>query len=148
MEIGAGIGVVGIYAALCGHNVTITDMNDDALLFARAGALLNKCPQVEVRKLDWARPDLPYRYDVIVGSEVIYDRENYPVLVNFLRQALEPNGVIFLAKNARLPTPKFLPELTKHFMFKEKTHSIRSEGETQQITLYAIRPKNLEQKIP
>jgi 2-polyprenyl-3-methyl-5-hydroxy-6-metoxy-1,4-benzoquinol methylase len=141
LEIGAGMGVVGIYAALCGHSVTITDNNEDAILFARASALLSGCPQADVRTMNWTDPGLIHPYDMIIGSEVVYDRESYPVLVQFLRKALAPNGIIFLAKNAQLRTPAFFVELTKYFKFKQTTQTIRSDGESQQIGLYAIRPK-------
>jgi 2-polyprenyl-3-methyl-5-hydroxy-6-metoxy-1,4-benzoquinol methylase len=141
LEIGAGIGVVGIYAALCGHNVTITDNNEDALLFAKASALLSGCPQVQVEMIDWADPGLLYPYDMIVGSEVVYDRQSYPLLVQFLRKALAPNGTIFISKNTELKTPTFFTELTKHFKFKHTTQKMRSNGETREIGLYAIRSK-------
>lgn len=141
LEIGAGIGIVGIYAALCGHQVTLTDINDDALLFARANALLSGVPQVRVLKLDWTSPDLPRTYDVIVGSEVVYDRSSYPALVQFLRNALSPEGIIFLAKNAELHAPMFFAELTKYFEFKQNTQTVKTSDEPCKISLYAIRRK-------
>lgn len=141
LEIGTGIGILGIYVALCGHNITITDNNEDALLFARANAFLNGCPEVDIRKMDWTDPGLFYPYDMIVGSEVIYDRNSYPALVKFLRKALAPEGIIFLAKHADLKAPAFFTELTKLFKFKQTIQTIRSDGEAQQIALYAIRPK-------
>lgn len=142
LEIGAGIGIVGVYAAMCGHNVTITDINEDALRFCRANALLNGAPQATVMQLDWndAAPFLPF--DVIVGSEVIYDRRSYPLLVSFLDKALAPGGIIFLAKNADMPTPAFFTELTTRFAFKETTQSCHVDGDEQKITIYAIRRKS------
>lgn len=142
LEIGAGVGVVGIYAALCGHRVTVTDNNDDALRFARANALMNDAQQVEVLKLDWNDPTFSETYDVIVGSEIVYERESYPALVQFLRRTLAPGGIIFLAKNAGLHAPSFFVELTKYFEFKQTTQTIQADGESQEIVLYAIRSKN------
>lgn len=142
LEIGAGLGVVGICSALYGHHVTMTDNHDDALLFARANALLNGCARVEVRKLDWRHPDLPHRFDVIVGSEVIYDRASYPALVEFLHQTLSPGGVIFLSKNEQLPTPTFFTELTRHFKFKQTVQTMATDGDPLRIALYAIRHKS------
>lgn len=141
LEIGAGMGIVGIYAALCGHQVTLSDNNEDALLFARANALLNDVPQVQVRLLDWTAPDLPQGYDIIVGSEVVYDRPSYPSLVRFLRRALAPGGMIFLAKNRELKASSFFEELTKVFELKENIQKVRTNEESLEIALYAIRPK-------
>ena len=141
LEIGAGIGVVGIYAALCGHEVEITDNNNDALLFARANALLNGCPQVSVRNLDWRTPDLSRPYDMIVGADVVYDRSSYGDLIAFFKEALAPDGMIFLAKNERLKAAAFLSALTERFEFKQSVQTIRSENRSQQISLFAIRFK-------
>lgn len=141
LELGAGLGVTGIYAALCGHRVTLTDHNDDALRFARANALLNNAQNAEVVKVDWNDPTFSETYDIIMGSEIVYDKESYPALVHFLRRSLAPGGIIFLAKNAGLHAPAFFAELTKYFEFKQTTQAIRSEEESQKIELYAIRSK-------
>lgn len=141
LEIGAGMGVVGIYAALCGHRVTITDINEDALLFARANVLMNGATQARVEKLDWNNPELDGTYDMIVGAEVLYDRQTYPLLVDFLRRALSPDGMVFLAKHTELKTPLFFTELTKHFEFKQMTRTIRTGDRAEEIGLYAIRFK-------
>jgi predicted nicotinamide N-methyase len=141
LEIGAGIGIVGVYAALCGHRITITDINEDALLFARVNALLNGLTDLDIRRLDWSDPGETRLYDVIVGSEVVYDRRSYPLLVGFLRRALTADGVIFLAKNADLPAPTFFVELTKAFEFKRTSQTLRMGGEAQEIELFAVRHK-------
>jgi len=142
LEIGAGMGIVGIYAAHCGHTVTLTDIDEDALLFAKANALLNQTPQLDVARLDWNDTDISQPYDVIVGSEVLYDRQSYPTLVQFLRKALAPHGIIILAKNAELNTPAFFAELTKYFEFKQTIQTVRSSEEELRICLYAIRRKS------
>lgn len=145
LEIGAGIGIVGIHAALCGHDITITDNNDDALLFARANALLNGCPQVTVGNLDWRTPDLSRPYDMIVGADVVYDHSSYKDLVRFLNLALSPEGMIFLAKNERLRATDFLAALTETFEYKQRVQTIRSDNRSQQISLFAIRRKQPQQ---
>jgi EEF1A lysine methyltransferase 3 len=141
LEIGAGIGIVGVYAALCGHKITITDINEDALMFARANALLNGLTDLEIRRLDWSDPNETVRYDVIVGSEVVYDRRSYPLLVDFLHRSLTSDGVIFLAKHAELAAPTFFAELTRCFKFKKTSQTIRMDGEAQEIELFAVRHK-------
>jgi len=141
LEVRAGMGVVGTYASLCGHNVTITDVNEDALLFARANVLLNGA-NAEVRKLDLKTPEINGPYEVIFGAEIVYDRSSYPLLVSFFRQALAPNGTIFLAKSTSLHAPAFFEELTRYFKFKQTVQTVRSCGESQQVSLYAIRFKD------
>jgi predicted nicotinamide N-methyase len=139
LEIGAGIGVIGLYASLCGHQVTITDNNEDALLFAKANALLNDCRDVSIRALDWRWPEQGTRYDLIVGAEVVYDRESYDILIHFLRRMLSPQGVVYLAKNESRETTAFFHRLSPHFEFKKSVRTIRSGNGSEQIGIYAIR---------
>ncbi|MCE5335714.1 MAG: protein N-lysine methyltransferase family protein [Desulfobacteraceae bacterium] len=141
LEIGAGMGIVGLYGSLCGHNVTIADTDDEALMFARANVLLNDS-KAEVRRLRLDTAEIGERYEVIFGSEVIYDRATYPLLVSFLRRALAPNGTIFLSKGTSLHAPRFFEELTKYFKFKRSVRKVRSEGEAVEVSLYAIRFKD------
>jgi EEF1A lysine methyltransferase 3 len=146
LEIGSGIGIVGVYAALCGHRVTITDINEDALLFAKANAMLNGLSESMVRRLDWSDPAETAQYDTIVGSEIVYDRRSYPALVDFMHRSLTPNGMIFLAKNADLPAPTFFTELTRHFAFKKTSQTLKNNGESHEIQLFAVRHKTAIRK--
>ncbi len=141
LEIGAGLGVVGVYAAMCGHNVTITDVDDDALLFCKANALLNGCYHVPVLKMDWRLPYYGKPFDIIIGSEVVYDRRTYDILVNFLDDTLSTGGTIFLAKNKDLKTPLFFAKLVERFKFKEKVVKLSGPEAVIEVALYAIKRK-------
>lgn len=140
LEIGTGIGVLGVYLASKGHRVTLSDINEDALMFARANILLNGCERnADVKRIDWNDTFLEEPYHVIVGSEVIYDRSTYPALVRFLDQALVPGGTIFLAKNTHLQAPGFFAELVTRFAYKEKIIPFMGHDEISGVALYAIR---------
>ena len=58
LEIGCGIGLVGIVASAFGHHVTATEYNQDALNFARANALLNQASNIEFTQMDWNNPQI------------------------------------------------------------------------------------------
>ena len=58
LEIGGGAGLVSIVATSFGHRITMTEYNPDALQFARANALINECPQLNIQQLDWNHPRL------------------------------------------------------------------------------------------
>lgn len=141
LEIGAGMGIVGVYAALSGHDVTISDISEDALLFSRAHTLMNGCPQVPVVALDWRLPYTDRPFEIIIGSEVVYDRRTYDILIAFLDQALAPGGTIFLAKNKDLKTPLFFEKLVSRFKFKQKIIKLSGGDGSMEVELYAIRRK-------
>ncbi len=141
LEIGAGMGIVGIYSALCGHDVTISDISEDALLFSRANAILNNLPHLPIVYLDWRVPYIDRPFEMIIGSEVVYDRRSYQIMIDFLDQALAPGGTIILAKNKDLKTPMFFELLVKKFKFKEKIVKMSSDDGSMEVVLYAIRRK-------
>lgn len=142
LELGAGVGVVGLFAASWGQNVTITDNNDEALLFAMANAMLNDLQEkAHVVKLDWTNPQMDKQFDYIIGSEIIYVRETYPFLIKLFQRFLKPAGTIFLAKSTSLPAKTFFPLLDKEYKYEEKRLVMRSNGEKFHITIYTVRNK-------
>lgn len=141
LEIGSGMGVSGLFAAACGHEVTLSDYKEDIIRFIRANALLNNLDNVSIIELDWNRPPPEERYDWIIGSEVVYHRATYDGLVRFLRDALKPEGTIFLAKSTELPASGFFSQLTEYFKFKKLDKVMRSEDREFAISLYAIKRK-------
>jgi len=101
LEIGAGVGLVSIVAATFGHRITMTEYNPDALIFARANACLNHCPDLPIKKLDWNQPRLKGQFDLIVASEVTYIEESFAPLIKLFKSKLKPGGEIILASEIR-----------------------------------------------
>ncbi|UCG13054.1 MAG: methyltransferase [Deltaproteobacteria bacterium] len=141
LEIGSGMGVSGLFAAACGHQITLSDHKEEIINFIRANALLNNLENVSIINVDWCEPAGQQRYDWIVGSEVVYHRPTYDCLVKFLGQALKPQGTIFLAKSTALPASGFFSRLSQHFKFKRLDKVMRCEDEEYAISLYAVRRK-------
>jgi len=141
LEIGAGMGVSGLFAAACGHRITLSDHKEEVLRFTRANALLNDLAHVPIIRIDWREPPPEERYDWIVGSEVVYHRPSYDALIQFLDQALKPQGTIILAKRTDLPASEFFVRLTQRFQFKKMDRVMRGRNEQYSFSLYAIKRK-------
>ena len=142
LEVGTGLGVSGLFAAACGHAVTLSDHNKEIIRFIRANTLLNTLDKVPVINVDWTNPNPHQRYDWIVGSEVVYHRPTYDSLVQFFLQTLKPNGTIFLAKSTSLPADGFFSKLTQYFKFKKLDKVMRSGDQQFAISIYAIKRKD------
>ena len=141
LEIGTGLGVSGLFAAVCGHEVTLSDHTKEIIKFIRANILLNELDHVPVINLDWTKPSSNQLFDWIVGSEVVYHRPTYDSLVQFFQQTLKPHGTIFLAKSASLPANAFFSKLTQHFKYKKLDKVMKSGDQQFDISLYAIKRK-------
>jgi len=82
LDFGAGSGVAGIAAALAGaREVIACDIDPAALDACAANAQLNGVA-LQLSQ-DWRKPEV----DVILASDVLYDRDNLPLLTQFLQHA-------------------------------------------------------------
>jgi predicted nicotinamide N-methyase len=90
LEIGAGCGVTGLIAAALGfEQVCISDINEDALLFAHINILKNGLQErAKVRWADVRSAALGQRFSVIAGSEILYLEHLYSPLLTFLKRHL------------------------------------------------------------
>jgi len=114
-ELGCGLGLPGIAAALLGAHVTFTDYVHDALEVARNNALANGLTQerTSFRIWDWENPGQPGTFGLVIGSEVVYDYFFHGSLVGLLERILEPEGRIILADRTRLCVQRFLGRMTR-----------------------------------
>ena len=144
LEIGCGIGVVGIVAAYCGHRVTMTEYNRDSLNFARANAVVNHAPEFpapEIVELDWTKPSLEGRFDMILGSEVVYKEAYFKPLMALFRRYLKPNGEIVLAEGLRKTSLEFFKRMSDSCDIKAQKKILRSAGEEKRVILARMRFK-------
>jgi predicted nicotinamide N-methyase len=137
IEIGAGTGLVSIVAASFGHDITLTESNPDALQFARANALVNGCPQLPIRQLDWNRPQLKGRVDYIVASEVTYKKDDLPPLLSLFKHCLSPDGEVLLAGEMRRVSKEFYQQLETDFKIRVQKKILRSSDE--KIAIFLLR---------
>ena len=74
LELGCGIGLVGMTAALCGADVLLTDYQPDALRFAEMNWLVNLGESPKVKVLDWRNLEISEQFDFILASDVVYEK--------------------------------------------------------------------------
>ena len=143
LEIGCGLGLVGIVAASFGHRVTMTEYDDHALEFARANALLNSGPgpSPEIHKMDWHAPTLRGRFDWIIGSEVIYRESDFAPLLGLFRAFLRPQGTILITAELRKTTMAFLNRMSEGHHIEAKKKIFHGNGREVPIAFCTIRPR-------
>lgn len=108
LELGCGTAAPGIAASLAGARVTCTDYDPLALAMARHNAGLNGCADIACERLDWYRPSLPGRFDLLIGSEIVYFEKLFAPLLAVLARYLAPGGRILLGDQGRPQVATFL----------------------------------------
>ena len=141
IEIGAGLGLVSIAAAAAGHDITLTEYNPDALEFARANAHLNGLPNLAVQHLDWNRPELDGKFDLLVGSEVVYREQDFEPLIRLFRCLLQPEGEVVLASEARRIVANFLHRIEPDYHIKFKETVAQAQGREIRVMLIKLSPR-------
>lgn len=107
LDLGCGLGLVGIVASLSGAEVTFLDRDPDALACAERAAARNGCRKVRFRQADFTRDDLGSTFDLLLGAEVLYDAASWTGFATFIARHLEPAGRAILADAHRAPTDGF-----------------------------------------
>jgi protein-L-isoaspartate O-methyltransferase len=139
LELGSGIGVAGIAAASMGHNITLTEYDPDALNFLKANADLNNCPHARVRHLDWFSPDLEGRYDLMIGSEIIYQKQAVTALGDVFKKFLSPRGMVVLAERVRSTGAVFFEKMATEYDVKAQKCTLTSSATSETVMLFKLR---------
>lgn len=142
LELGSGLGVVGVVAAAFGHRITITEHDPHALNFIGANLHINNCPPTAVHRLDWMKPDLTGRFDRIIGSELIYNEKDFAALKHLFQKLLQPEGEILLAGEVRQSNRAFLDLMATDFDIAIARNTLRADSGSIRILLMRFRPKN------
>jgi predicted nicotinamide N-methyase len=106
LELGAGVGLVGLAALAAGYRVTITDYDPVAVELAVYNAHRHGFDQVRGQVLDWRAPGTQ-RYPVLLGCELLYEDRNHELLIDVCRALLEDDGVAWFGDGGRVRAERF-----------------------------------------
>lgn len=97
LELGAGTGLPGIVAAALGGRVVQTDRQSLVLHVCKLNADRNGITTIEHRTADWAAWHDTERYDLIIGSDILYAEPLHPHLRQIFDQNLAAGGTLLLS---------------------------------------------------
>ena len=140
LELGAGLGLGGIAAALAGaRSVVFTDYFEESLAFAAENARRNGVARFETRLVDWRAPDLGRRFRAVVGSDLLYEARNSEPVARALAALLAPDGLAWIADPGRTTAAGFEDHLRAAGLAVAREPAIRVEKTT--VSILGIRRK-------
>jgi predicted nicotinamide N-methyase len=142
LDLGAGLGAIGIIAEAYGYQVTATENDPHAQQFLTANAYINKSQGINIQKLNWLKPEITGKFDIIVGSELVYKESDFKALVAFFQKHLLPGGEILLANESRKLYEPFLKILKQSYHIEIWRKKLRAADETKTILLTRLTGKN------
>lgn len=140
LEVACGLGLAGIVALHRGLRVTFSDIDELAVHYAAANARLNGFSDFSTAAVDLRSPPLDAKYDILFGSDLLYEPRLVEPVIAFIQAVLAPSGVCFIADPDR--------ESAKPFRWTAESAGLRVEasfaragepgGERTKGTIYRI----------
>jgi len=138
LELGCGLGLPSIAAAMGGAHVLATDRSPDALGFATYNAGLNGV-SVEVGVCSWAQPDSVLSrapWDLVLAADVLYLHNDLRDLDDLLPRVVAGTGQVWMADPGRPPAAAFVESCTRWAEVSQ--HPSADPG----VTVHRFRPRN------
>jgi len=110
LELGCGLALPSLAAALAGGRVLATDWSPDAVEVAARNAERNGL-SIETLTCSWVEPEpLLERgpWDLVLASDVLYEARNREALAPLLPRLLAPHGSVWIAEPGRADAETFL----------------------------------------
>ncbi|CAG9322850.1 unnamed protein product [Blepharisma stoltei] len=109
LEVGSGSGFTGLFCSHFARKVVLSDGNDIVLRLLEKNKVFGHCP-IFVCKIEWNEDnsaaeleskELPIKYPVIIGSDVIYSIDAVIPLFNTINKHLENDGEFIMCYTNR-----------------------------------------------
>ncbi len=124
LELGSGLGVPSLVAALAGADTLATDWSPEAVALLprnaeRAGARL------AVRRWSWtaSAAELGPPWPLVIAADVLYERRNGPQLLDALAALVAPGGEAWIADPGRVAAGAFLVQAAQHWRLGTVAHA-------------------------
>lgn len=136
LELGCGLGLVGLAAAAAGGRVTATDWAADSITLLERNAARNGLT-LEALCVDWSEPDAIVArapWQLVLASDVLYEARNGLALLPLLPRLVDTRGEIWLADPGRREAGPFLDRVSERFEVER-----RAAAEIPQGAIYRLR---------
>jgi predicted nicotinamide N-methyase len=117
VELGCGLGLPSIAAALAGGRVLATDWSGAAIARAADNAHRNGA-EIETLVCSWADPgpiEARGPWDLVLASDVLYEQRDVTSLLGLLPRLLARGGEAWIADPGRPPAAGFLERAAERF---------------------------------
>jgi predicted nicotinamide N-methyase len=131
LELGCGLGLPSLAAALAGGRVLATDWSPHAIDLLRDNAARNGA-ELEMEIVDWQHPETLLErapWDLVLGADLLYERRNVAPLLELVPPLLGTGGELWLADPGRAPAAGFLAGFER-----------LAEDADGPVTVYRLRP--------
>jgi predicted nicotinamide N-methyase len=142
LEIGCGLSLPGIVAGKFSNRIILTDYIKEPLDFAKHNWKLNNDHTAQFDILDWRKPGNTFKADIVLASDVAYEKRSFKYLIGAFRKLVSPRGFILMSEPNRQYAHEFFISLKdKGFDFTSSSCKVNYRNITSKINIYRITSK-------
>lgn len=102
LEVGCGMALSSLLLNKQLADITATDYHPEARVFLRRNALLNEDKPIEFERVNWNNEkDTLGLFDMIIGSDLLYEDEHVQLLASFIENHAKPQCEVILTDPGR-----------------------------------------------
>ena len=147
LDLGCGIGLPGIQAAVLGAKLCSVDFEADALRFAQwnAEAQPSCAFAPTIQQVDWSQGIVAGTFDLVLLSDVSYHETHHAPIRRQLDQALAADGCVLHADPGRELSTRFLEQLDQSYvrLAWQRRTAYQDQVADVRLTLLARSPQHL-----
>jgi predicted nicotinamide N-methyase len=115
LEVGCGMALSSLFLNEKNADITATDYHPDVEFFLKRNIELNGGKSIAFERVDWAdKTDGLGRFDLIIGSDLLYEDEHIELLANFMQNHARPSCEIIIIDPGRGRKSKLSSKMNKY----------------------------------
>jgi predicted nicotinamide N-methyase len=130
IELGCGLGLPSIICAKLGADVVATDFHPYNRRSFEKNAAANDAENIIYRQMDWSAPASCGTFDIVIGSDLLYEPKQIKTLTDCIPILLTDTGAFILADPGR----DHIQTATDSLIPKGYSHQITIENNTFIVT--------------
>lgn len=141
LEIGCGLALSSLVMRSRGADITASDLHPLAALFLAENLRLNQLAPIPFRTGNWSDPDATLgRFDLIIGSDVLYERGHPGQLSSFIDLHSSPGVEVIIVDPDRGNRARFSRDMAElgyaHSEQRAATHQASGEAYKGRVLTY------------
>ena len=126
LELGGGLGISANVFASAGFKIYCIDREFYSCKLINESKKLNSLPSINSVNCDWNTPPFKKKFDIIIGIDIIYEKENVEPLYNCVRNFLSEKGFFYLANFSNYALGMLKKKMSKEFKIEKELKKNKS----------------------
>lgn len=129
LEVGCGLALASIVSKIRGANITATDNNPSVENFLEENIRINECSNIPFLQADWKdiKEKCDDKYDLIIGSDILYERQFPNDLCNFIIKNAKENCEVIIVDPRRGNLNNFTKIMVENNFIHRKDEEVHLE---------------------